>query len=96
VLAKALGRDISRKGASRTVASVDGLPEAVAKVGGVMVSPEAWAGLDRSPNADPAFLAKLEQRLEWQALGAGSLEKDGPLEWRSWQVTADGALAARK
>lgn len=91
VLAKALGRDISAKGASRTVASVDGLTEAVAKVGGLMVPPEAWAGLDRSPNADPAFLAKLEQRLEWQALGAGSLEKDGALEWRAWQVTPEGA-----
>jgi hypothetical protein len=90
-LAKALGRDISTKGASRTVASVDGLAEAVAKVGGAMVPPEGWAGLDRSPNADPAFLAKLEERLEWQALGAGSLEKDGLLEWRAWQVTADGA-----
>lgn len=91
VLSKALGREISKKGASRTIASVDGLAEAVDKVGGVMVPPEAWAGLDRSPNADPAFLAKLEQRLDWQPLGAGSLERDGLLEWRTWQVTADGA-----
>ena len=91
VLAKALGREVSAKGTSRTVASVDGLSEAVGKVSGVMVSPDVWAGLDRSPNADATFLAKLEQRLEWQALGAGSLEKDGLLEWRAWQVTADGA-----
>ncbi len=90
-LAKALGRDISAKGASRTITSVDGLTEAVAKVTGVMVPPEAWAGLDRAPNADAAFLEKLDQRLEWQALGAGSLEKDGALEWRAWQVTPEGA-----
>lgn len=90
-LSKALGRDISAKGASRTITSVDGLNEAVGKVSGVMVPPEAWAGLDRSPNADAAFLAKLDQRLEWQALGAGSLEKDGALEWRAWQVTPEGA-----
>ncbi|MCB9610611.1 MAG: hypothetical protein H6716_28740 [Polyangiaceae bacterium] len=90
-LAKALGREISAKGASRTITSVDGLTEAVAKVSGVMVPPEAWAGLDRSPNADADFLAKLDQRLEWQALGAGSLEKDGALEWRAWQVTPEGA-----
>lgn len=91
VLAKALGRDVFTKGASRTLVSLDGLADAVASVGGVMVPAEAWAGLDRSQNADPAFLARLEQRLEWQALGAGSLEKDGLLEWRAWQVTAEGA-----
>lgn len=90
-LAKALGRDISAKGASRTLAAVDGLDEAVAKVSGVMVTPETWAGLDRSPKADAAFLEKLDQRLKWQALGAGSLEKDGPLEWRAWHVTPEGA-----
>ncbi len=90
-LAKALGRDISAKGASRTITSVEGLTEAVAKVSGVMVPPAAWAGLDRSPNADAAFLGKLDQRLEWQALGAGSLEKDGALEWRAWHVTPEGA-----
>jgi hypothetical protein len=90
-LAKALGREVSAKGASRTIASVDGLSEALAKVSGVMVPPEAWAGLDRAPNADAAFLEKLDQRLEWQALGAGSLEKDGALEWLAWQVTPEGA-----
>jgi len=90
-LAKALGREVAAKGASRTLTSVNGLTEAVAKVSGVMVPPEAWAGLDRSPNADAAFLSKLDQRLEWQALGAGSLEKDGALEWRAWQVTPEGA-----
>lgn len=90
-LAKALGREVATKGASRTLTSVNGLTEAVAKVSGVMVPPEAWAGLDRSPNADAAFLSKLDQRLEWQALGAGSLEKDGALEWRAWQVTPEGA-----
>lgn len=90
-LVKALGRDIFAKGASRTITSVDGLTEAVAKVGSVMVPPETWAGLDRSPNADAAFLSKLDQRLEWQPLGAGSLEKDGALEWRAWQVTPEGA-----
>jgi hypothetical protein len=90
-LAKALGREVCAKGASRTVVSADELTEAVAKVSGVMVPPEAWAGLDRAPNADAAFLEGLDQRLEWQALGAGSLERDGALEWRAWQVTPEGA-----
>ena len=90
-LVKVLGREISAKGASRTITPVDGLTEAVSKVSGVMVPPEAWASLDRAPNADATFLEKLDQRLEWQALGAGSLEKDGALEWRAWQVTSEGA-----
>ncbi len=90
VLAKALGREVSAKGATRSLASVDGLADAVAMIGGVMVTPEAWAGLDRSPNADAVFLAKLDQRLEWQALGAGSLERDGALEWRTWRSTPEG------
>lgn len=89
-LSKALERDVSMMGASRTIPSDDGLSEAVARVNGVIVSPEVWAGLDRSPVADAAFLTKLDQRLEWQALGAGSLEKDGALDWRTWQVTGEG------
>lgn len=89
-LAAALNRDISARAALRTVNSLDGLPEAVGKVSGVMVSPEAWSGIERTPKADAAFLEKLDHRLEWQALGAGSLEKDGELEWRTWQVTPEG------
>jgi hypothetical protein len=89
-LAKALGRDISAKGASRSITAIDGLVEAVAQVGGVMVTPETWAGLDRAPNADAAFLSKLDQRLAWEPVGAGSLERDGALEWRAWQGTPDG------
>lgn len=89
-LTVAVGREVSAKGATRSVAAVEGLAEAVVKLGGAMVTPEAWAGLDRTPPADAAFLAKLEERMEWQALGAGSLEKDGALEWRTWYSTPEG------
>lgn len=89
-LSSALGREVSAKSATRTVASVDGLADAVVALGGAVVTPEAWAGFDRTPPADAAFLAKLGQRLEWQSLGAGSLEKDGSLEWRTWQSTPEG------
>ena len=89
-LAAALGREVLAKGATRSVASIDGLVEAVASIGGAMVTPAAWAGFDRTQPADAAFLARLEQRLEWQSLGAGSLEKDGALEWRTWQLTPEG------
>jgi len=89
-LAAALGREIKATGSTRTVASVDGLFDAVMTIGGASVTPETWAGLDRSAPADAGFIARLEQRLEWQALGAGSLERDGTLEWRSWQSTPEG------
>ena len=89
-LATALRCEVAAKGATRSVAYVAGLADAVVALGGTMVTPEAWAGLDRTPPADAAFLAKLEQRLEWQAQPAGSLEKDGVLEWRTWQSTPEG------
>lgn len=90
-LSKALERDVFAQGASRMIRSLDGIAEAIDDVSGVMLTPEAWAGFERSPVADTAFLEKLDQRLEWQALGAGSLEKDGELEWRTWQVYPEGA-----
>jgi hypothetical protein len=89
-LEAALGREIVAKGPTRTIAALEGLTDAVASVGGADVSPEVWAGMDRTPPADAALLAKLEQRLEWQAAGAGSLERDGALEWRTWQPTPEG------
>lgn len=91
VLVKTLGRDVLANGAARTVGSIDGLADAVTKISGVMVTPEAWAGLDRTPAADATFLAGLSHRLEWESLSAGSLERDGTLEWRTWQVANEGA-----
>lgn len=94
-LATVLGRPVAATGSARSVASTEGLTEAVAKVSGVMVAPETWAGLDHVPTADAAFLAKLDQRLEWEPLGGGALEKDGALEWRTWQVCSEGARWTR-
>lgn len=90
-LSKGLEQDVVAQGASRMIRSLNGLAEAVDNLSGVMLSPEAWAGFERSPVADAAFLEKLDQRLEWQELGAGSLEKDGELEWRVWRVAPEGA-----
>jgi hypothetical protein len=78
-------------GAARTVATTDDLAELVAELGGALVTPEAWAGLDRAAKADATFLAELAQRLEWEASSAGSLEKDGALEWRTWEPTGQPA-----
>lgn len=94
VLVAVFGREVSARGSARST-SAEGLAEALERVSGVTVTPEAWAGIDRTPVADAAFLANLDQRLEWQAFGAGSLEKDGPLDWRTWQATAEGARWSR-
>lgn len=91
VLATALGRDVTAAGASRMVAVTSNLAEAVGRIGGAMVTPEGWAGLEHASIADSAFLTTLEQRLEWEALPAKALERDGALEWRAWEVTGEGA-----
>lgn len=91
VLAAVLGREVAAVGAVRTVATTDDLANVVAKVGGALVTPDSWAGLDRTPKADAAFLAKLDQRLEWEASTAGALEQDGALEWRTWEANGEAA-----
>lgn len=59
-------------------------------LGGVVVSPQAWAGLDLTPVADRAWLDNLDQRLEWRPEAAGSLERDGALDWQALALTVDG------
>lgn len=88
-LAATLDREVSAVGATRAVATTDGLADALAKVGGALVAPEVWTGLDRAAPADAAFGAALDRRLEWEPTSAGSLERDGALEWRTWEVTGD-------
>lgn len=78
------GAAVSQRGATRSVTWQPALSTAVEAVGGRVLTPEVWAGLDRAPRADDAFLATLEERLKWAAESAGSLERDGPLEWRGW------------
>jgi hypothetical protein len=90
-LEAALGGEVTALGVLRTVTATDDLANVVAKIGGATVTPNVWAGLDRTPKADSAFISKLDQRLEWEPVGAGVLEKDGPLEWRAWEVTGEGA-----
>ena len=63
---------------------------ALQALGGVVVSPQAWAGLDLTPVADRAWLDNLDQRLEWRPEAAGSLERDGALDWQALTFTADG------
>jgi len=63
---------------------------AIQAMGGVIVSPQAWAGLGLTPIADRVWLDSLDQRLEWRPEAAGSLERDGALDWQVFTLTADG------
>jgi hypothetical protein len=83
-LAKALGVAPAARGAARTVPWQEAMANAVASVGGRVLTSETWAGLDKAPRANDAFLAVLDERLAWEAEPPASLERDGPLEWRGW------------
>lgn len=83
-LAKVLGAEPEARGAIRSVAWQQAMGASVAAVGGRVLTPEGWAGLDRAPIANDAFLANLDERLAWEAEPPASLERDGPLEWRAW------------
>lgn len=88
-LASVLGAPVQRRGAARAVVWQASLASYVESVGGRVITPEAWAGLDRAPVADGAFVDRLDERLAWEAEPAGSLERDEPLEWRGWVPDGD-------
>ena len=62
----------------------------VAEMGGKVLTPAAWACLDRVPAADQAWLDGLDRRLRATPEPAGSLEHDEPLAWSGCRMTAEG------
>jgi len=69
---------------------LSGSAERAAEVlGGIVVTPEAWAGLDRVPPADAEWLRDLDARLASAPEPAGSLEHEEPLEWNCLLVDQD-------
>ena len=91
ILTGALGRAVDAEGVARTVGLGEGLDSSLAKIGGVVVTPEEFSGLGRAPIADAAFLDRLDVRLRWESKMAGYLDRDGVLDWRTWAVSADGS-----
>ena len=65
-----------------------GLRAAVAVNGGVVISPEIWAGFDRIPAANAGWILGLDARLQDRPEAAASLERDGALAW-SGLIPAD-------
>ncbi|MBX3269504.1 MAG: hypothetical protein KF729_04555 [Sandaracinaceae bacterium] len=81
----ALPGAFERTGLSRVRRAGDeGMHEAIAVARGVCLRPEAWAGLDRAPRADRAWLDTLDRRLDADPSPAGSYEREGEPSWRAW------------
>src|SRR5687768_4026385 len=53
----------------------------VVSAGGVIISPETWAGFDTAPKADAAWLASLDARLALPSRPGGVLQRDASLSW---------------
>jgi hypothetical protein len=89
-LSAILGRDVLVEGRRRSLASDDALRARVAEARGLWLSAADWAGLDRAPAADGAFLDGLDRRLAWEPETGGSLERGGALDWLGWSPRDDG------
>jgi len=80
-------------GTSRTcqVADADQARAAIVAAGGIVITPSAWACLDRTPRADQDWLAALDRRLTAEPETPASLERDESLVWAGCAV-ADGQI----
>ncbi|MCB9759434.1 MAG: hypothetical protein H6739_06310 [Alphaproteobacteria bacterium] len=74
----------------------DDLTLALEALGGVALTVDAWAGLERGPPADAAWMDNLAQRLQWHAESQGSLERDGALDWATLEFTDEGPRWRRR
>lgn len=87
-LSGALDATIQTRGPTRTIRRHEDLHAAIHNLKGILVPPERWAGLDLAPIADAAFLATLDDRLQWEPTPAGTLDhsaatqQGAPLDWR--------------
>ena len=57
---------------------------ALCDVGGVVLTPHRWAGLDRTPPADEEWLAILEDELEYLGADADALPAECSDDWRCY------------
>lgn len=94
-LQEAVGVPIEVRGLVRRVGLSEGLETRVKGLGGIMLTPEQWAGLDRAQKADADFLQRFDERLEWGAVAAGSLDREGALVWMGWTLH-EGVMTWRR
>jgi hypothetical protein len=76
-----VGGDWTRRGVRRDCRLSGSAEHAAEVLGGIVVTPETWAGLDRVPPADGDWLRALDARLAWAPEPARSLEHEEALEW---------------
>ena len=68
---------------------------ALEELGGIVLTAEAWAGLNRTPEADQKWLDQLDERLKWRPESAGSMDGDGRLEWSAFTGSDEGVVWRR-
>ncbi len=92
-LQHAFGGDRLFLGVNRLlVASNDGanISEKVEVIGGIVLTPERWAGLARTPFADVNWLDSLAPLLEQQKLPAGALDNGVNEGWQNYSTEERG------
>jgi hypothetical protein len=94
-LRELLGCEVfGRAGLRKAMSSDKALVSAVERVGGVVLTPERWAGLDRVPPADAAWLESLDAEYEHDARAVDSIPAECG-DWRGYLPDA-GSTAQRQ
>lgn len=66
----------------------------VASAGGLVLSPERWSGVDRSPPADEDWLADLDAELDTNGVPAGAVDAGGG-SWQAYRPERGGSQRER-
>jgi hypothetical protein len=66
------------------------LVDAVSQLGGLVLSPRRWAGLDRVPPAGPEWIEELNYRLNQDRLTAGALDDGMVAPWQAYRPDVEG------
>src|SRR5262249_23102610 len=93
-LVSAAPGDWSERGVLRDCRPAKSIAEIARALGGIVLTPAAWAGLDGVPSAHAAFLLWLDERLKAAPELAGSLDREEPLSWTACD-TLSGAVRWR-
>ncbi len=84
-LKEIFGSDIGvQMGLRRATGCGDRFLEALSDVGGLVLTPDRWAGLDRTPPADEKWLAILDDELEHLGADADALPSECTDDWRCY------------
>ncbi|HEY7307836.1 MAG TPA: hypothetical protein VH643_00615 [Gemmataceae bacterium] len=71
------------------------LADAISRLGGLVLSPRRWAGLDRVPPAGPEWLEELSHRLDQDRVPAGALDDGLVTPWQAYRPDVGGPPGQR-